>query len=335
MQSLSYSAGRFRTSHLAHAAACARRRRGGSARASSADALGEQLAAAVRRRRCVQLLEVALQTEEIDVARCCLLIAQHRTPDLDVEAYLAKLDAMGEELQAFLPPPDARYTRRMLLAINSFLYEHLGFRAASSAEYHTPATNCLDAVLDSRCGIPLTLAIVYLEMAKRAGLPMIGVHTPAHFLIRPVVEDVRVLVDCYNSGEIITLEDAEAMLSPLYGAGAKVKIDASFFEDDDPKPRAMLTRMLTNLKQTYFNAQQYDDALLVIEMQELCAPDESIVRLNARDRGVCLYLLQRFAEAALELRGYLDGFPGAVDREAVEGIISMCRSRRTDGGEAV
>jgi regulator of sirC expression with transglutaminase-like and TPR domain len=77
---------------------------------------------------------------------------------------------------------------------------------------------------------------------------MLGVNLPMHFMIRPAVEDVEVLVDPFNAGEIICVEDAEALLSPLYGDGSKVEIDRTFFNDNKPKPRSFLTRMLTNLK---------------------------------------------------------------------------------------
>ena len=67
---------------------------------------------------------------------------------------------------------------------------------------------------------------------------------PAHFVVRPVAEGVEALVDVYNAGAIIAVEDAEELLGPLYGQGAKIQIDRSFFDDDAPKPRSILTRML-------------------------------------------------------------------------------------------
>ena len=227
-----------------------------------------------RRRRGLSLFaeELAKPDAEVDIARASLHIALHHTPSLDVEAVVARLDEMGLELQAFLPPPESRYTRRMLLAINRYLFEHLGFRGAPKSAFYSVGNSCLDVVLSSRTGtcagpgaparcpqaltahltprpgIPLTLSLVYMQMAQRAGLPMVGVNLPAHFMIRPAVEDVEVLVDPYNGGEIISVEDAEALLSPLYGEGATIEIDRSFFKDNAPKPRSFLTRMLTNLK---------------------------------------------------------------------------------------
>jgi regulator of sirC expression with transglutaminase-like and TPR domain len=205
----------------------------------------------------------------VDVARAALFIAMHRTPELDVDACIAQLDDMGRALEARLPPPDERYTRRMLLAINAFMFEELGFRGADKTAFYVTENSCLDVVLATRRGIPLTLSLVYIELARRVRLPMVGVNIPAHYLIRPAVEDIevwrswpalprrqhaltcmraQVLVDPFNGGALICVEDAEALLAPMYGTDAKVEIDRSFFRDNEPKPRSFLTRMLTNLK---------------------------------------------------------------------------------------
>lgn len=85
----------------------------------------------------------------------------------------------------------------------------------------------------------------------------------------------------------------------------------------------MLTRMLTDLKQIYFNSKQYDIALPMIDHQALCVPDASIAAMNRRDRGICMYLSGRFVEAIAELQGFLDAYAAAVDRQAVEGALSL------------
>ena len=288
---------------------------------------------ALRRRRGLALFEqeLAQADEDVSVVRGALYIALHHAPDVDVDAYLARLEDWGRELREHhLPPPDQRYTRRMLLAINAFMFDVLGFKGAPNAEWGAVDNSCLNHVLDQRTGIPLTLSMVYLELARAAGLPCVGVNLPAHFVVRPVAEGVEALVDVYNAGAIIAVEDAEALLSPLYGQGAKIVIDRSFFNDDQPKPRAMLTRMLTNLKQIYFNSKQYDSALLMIEYQALCAPDASIAAMNQRDRGICLYLSGRYVDAIAELQGYLDVYAAAVDRQAIEGAcLRDVRVRRS------
>jgi regulator of sirC expression with transglutaminase-like and TPR domain len=136
--------------------------------------------------------ELAKEDSQVDVARAALFIAMHRTPELDVAACIAQLDDMGRALEARLPPPDERYTRRMLLAINAFMFEELGFRGADKTAFYVTENSCLDVVLATRRGIPLTLSLVYIELARRVRLPMVGVNIPAHYLIRPAVEDIEV-----------------------------------------------------------------------------------------------------------------------------------------------
>ena len=275
--------------------------------------------------------ELAQADAEVSVARGALYIALHHAPDIDVEAYMSRLEDWGRQLrEQHLPPADQRYTRRMLLAINAFMFDVLGFKGAPNSEWGVVDNSCLNHVLDARTGIPLTLSVVYLELARAAGLPCVGVNLPAHFVVRPVAEGSEALVDVYNAGAIIAVEDAEEMLSPLYGQGARIVIDRAFFDDNTPKPRSLLTRMLTNLKQIYFNSKQYDSALLMIEYQALCAPDASIAAMNQRDRGICLYLSGRYVDAIAELQGYLDVYAAAVDRQAIEGacLRDVCGSCR-------
>ena len=202
--------------------------------------------------------ELEKADEEVSVTRAALFIAMHRFPDIEPDTYLSRLEDWGRELQDHLPPADQRYTRRMILAINAFMFDVLGFKGAPNGEWGSVENSCLNHVIENRTGIPLTLSIVYLDLARSAGLPMVGVNLPAHFVVRPVAEGVEALVDVYNAGAIIAVEDAEELLSPLYGQGAKISIDRSFFDDNTPKPRSILTRMLTNLKQIYFNSKQYD-----------------------------------------------------------------------------
>ena len=285
---------------------------------------------------------------DIDVARACLYIAMHRRATLDVEHYMRRLDEMGAELQARLPPADSRVTRRMLKAINSYLYdEGLGFRGADAEEYTQPDSSCFDQVLDRKRGLPIMMSLLYLELARRVRFPMAGVNLPSHFMarprlrhparrdqehgprlddsgggsappqVRPLVEGSEMLVDPFNGGEMIDVPTAEARLAPLYGQGVKITIDTSFFADSTSKPRTFLTRVLTNLKQLYFNSGAHDDALLMIDYQQYAAPDRRVRALNSRDRGICLFMAQRYADAVAELQGYLAAFPEAVDLDAI------------------
>ena len=195
-----------------------------------------------------------------------------------------ELDVLAAELEATLPPPEQRFPLRTLKAISRYMFHTLGFKG-NQEEFYDPRNSCLDEVLARRTGIPITLALVYMELARRVGVPMVGVNLPAHFMIRPVVEDMEVLVDCFNDGELKFVEDVEDMLKKFYtmGEADKLTIDRSFFADNWMKPRAFLTRMLTNLKQIYFNNDE--------------------VRRRDADRGVSGALRARREGGALQQAG--------------------------------
>ena len=145
----------------------------------------------------------------------------HRRPELSrVEDAVEELDELAAELEKLLPPNEEdRFPLRTLKTVSRFMFEDLGFRGNEEA-FYDPRNSCLDEVLARRVGIPITLSLVYMELAKRVGLPMVGVNLPSRFMIRPVVEDMEVLVDCFNRGEILFVEDVEEMLgkfSPARG----------------------------------------------------------------------------------------------------------------------
>jgi len=261
------------------------------------------------------------EDEDIDMVRSALLIAMHRNTELDIEHYAARVESMAEELEAFLPPPDERYPLRMIAAVSKYLYEEMKFQG-NKEDYYDPDNSCLDKVLDQRVGIPISISLVYMELAKRVGFPMIGVNMPLHFMIRPLNGEVEVLVDPFDNGKVLFVEDAEQLLGDHYGQDAKLKIDRSFFQDNNIHPRTFFTRMLTNLKQIYFNAKDYENALLITEYQQAASPNEEVANFNRRDRGILLYLMQRYREATEELELYLQMSPEAPDGERVRMIIS-------------
>lgn len=270
------------------------------------------LFAAVAQQRRGEMLfaeEMSKPDDEIDFVRAACFVAMHRRPDESrVEDALMELDELAAELERTLPPPEERFPLRTLKAISRFVFDDLGF-VGDAENFYDPRNSCLDEVLARRKGIPITLSLVYMELARRVGVPMVGVNFPAHFMIRPVgVEDMEVLVDCFNRGELKFVEDVEETLRAHYGMaeGETLQIDRSFFEDEGVKPRAFFTRVLTNLKQIYFNREEYAAALQIVAFQSHCAPDARVAAYNRRDGGICLFLMKRYEEAIEELAGYLE-----------------------------
>ncbi len=249
-----------------------------------------------------------IQAEPIDLGRAALWIAQEAYPDLDVEEYLAALDEMAAELQERLPRE--RYPLRILKALNQYLFEDLGFRG-NHHNYYDPRNSFLNEVIDRRTGIPITLSIVYLELARRVDFPMAGVGMPGHFLVRPLFEGAEIFVDPFHQGEILFPEDCQERLAQIYGPGVPWQ---DHYLQPTP-PRLILVRLLNNLKQIYLRRGDLEPALAAVERILLLIP-EALVHL--RDRGLLYYRLGRWQEARRDLRQYLAQAPYASEINPVD-----------------
>src|SRR4051812_25017586 len=211
--------------------------------------------------------------DAIPLDEAALLIAAHAYPDLDVAAERARLDALaarcrGDELDVLL----------------EYLFGELGF-TGNRHEYYDPRNSFLNEVLHRRLGIPITLAVVTMEVGRRIGVPLLGVGMPGHFLVRygPVV------IGPFTGGRKLTEDDCRG----LVGAAAGIKMDESFLAPVGP--RAILSRMLANLRQLYVQAGDSRSLAWVVELRTaIPGSDPAGLAELARIR----VNLGRFAEAA-------------------------------------
>lgn len=250
-----------------------------------------------------------------DLAVAALLIARVEYPALDTGRYVAQLDFLGVEAGrrlAVAPQPDdtppdvdpGRYAQ--VVALNTYLFDELGF-AGNEADYGDPRNSFLNEVIDRRTGIPITLSLVYMEIARRAGLPVEGVNFPGHFLLRcrarralPHAEDL--IIDPFHGGALLSRD----LLARQ--AGTRQLPRAT-------KPQ-ILARMLTNLKRVYVKMQSFPQARSVSDL--LIAIDPSAIT-ELRDRGLLAYHLKDFSAALRDLQAYLKLIPsGEQDEEERE-----------------
>ncbi len=124
--------------------------------------------------------EINLPEAQIDLGKAALYLAKEEYPELDAEEYLNALDVMAAEIKERLPKET--YPLRIIKSINNYLYQDLGFKG-NTREYYDPRNSFLNQAIERRTGIPITLALVYLEIAKRIDFPMVGIGMPGHFLI--------------------------------------------------------------------------------------------------------------------------------------------------------
>jgi regulator of sirC expression with transglutaminase-like and TPR domain len=203
--------------------------------------------------------EINQPEDRIDLAKAALYIAQIEYPNLDIQVYLDALDSMAQGVKERLP--ESRYPLRVLQIINQYLYGDLQFHG-NEADYYSPCNSFLNDVIDRRTGIPITLSLVYLEIAKRIDFPMRGIGMPGHFIIRPDFEDVEIFVDPFNQGEIMFMEDCRQKLIDIY----QQHIPA--LPNDLLQPvgkKQFLLRMLNNLQMIYLNQPDFQRALMIKE----------------------------------------------------------------------
>lgn len=261
--------------------------------------------------------EVQQPDEQIDLERAALYLAQEDYPTLDVEEYLNALDTMAAEVEE--RSPNETYPLKKIQAINRYLYNELEF-VGNTVDYYDPRNSFLNEVIDRRTGIPITLSLLYLAIARRIGLPMVGINMPGHFLIRPVIEDAEICVDAFHQGEILFPQDCEARLAQMYGR--PVALESTFLQA--VTARRYLARMLTNLKMTYINRGDLQHALAAIDRLLLLFPNAPT---ELRDRGLIYYRLDRPVEAQHDLTAYLTLDPSAADAPAIQKLLQALQAK--------
>jgi regulator of sirC expression with transglutaminase-like and TPR domain len=200
------------------------------------------------------LAEIDRVDRQIDVSTAALYIAQVEYPDLDTNRYQATLANMAIEVAKRLP--ETQYPLKTIQTINEYLYDELGFHG-NELDYYNPCNSLLNDAIDRRTGIPITLAVIYLEIAKQIEFPMIGIGMPGHFLIRPNFEDAGIFVDVFNRGEILFVEDCRQKLMQIY------QQDIPFLPPEILQPvtnRQILARILNNLQATYLYRPDFERA---------------------------------------------------------------------------
>jgi regulator of sirC expression with transglutaminase-like and TPR domain len=255
--------------------------------------------------------EINQPDAQIDLARAALYIAQAEYLDLDIAEYLNALDVMAAEVEERLPVE--RYPLRVIQSLNQYLYDDLGY-IGNTSDYYDPRNSFLNNVIDRRTGIPITLSLVYLEVARRLDFPMIGINMPGHFLIRPEFQDAGIFVDAFNRGEILFEQDCEERLAQMYGR--PVRLQPEFIEP--VSNRHLLARMLTNLKLIYLNHKDLPRALATVERTLLLFPDAP---RELRDRGLLYYQIGYRSKASQDLEIYLAMVPEAEDADVIRQLL--------------
>jgi regulator of sirC expression with transglutaminase-like and TPR domain len=247
-------------------------------------------------------------------------VAQDEAPALDTQGVLMQIDALGDKLKRRIPA-DAVPLQR-LRYLNRFFFQELGF-AGNVNDYYDARNSYLHEVLVTRRGIPITLALLYVEFASQAGLVAHGVNFPAHFLVKLRMPRGEVVIDPF-SGHSLSREDLEERLGPYRrqrGLVGDFEAPLGLFLQS-AAPRDVMARLLRNLKELHSSAEDHARLLAVMERLVILLPQAWDER---RDRGLAFAELGNDNLAAADLALYLEHCGDAEDAPALRERLAELR----------
>lgn len=255
--------------------------------------------------------------DEIDLLRAALAIAAGDYPGLDVDFYLARVDQIASAVRARCGDEFSPY--RSIASINYVLFREQGFRG-NRDDYYDPKNSFLNEVLERKTGIPITLSVLYMEVARRVGLKLHGVGFPGHFLVKYIGDGEEIVIDPFQEGMVKSDEELQALLNELYRG--EFALDPQFLQP--VTKRQILGRMLNNLKAIYLQREDWHRSLSVADHLVVLDPDSTEDR---RDRGLLYLKLECFSSAVEDLEAYLRMTPDAEDAVAIREQVVFLKRR--------
>ena len=245
----------------------------------------------------------------------CLKLAQileHH--DLDVSKYVEKINDIGNSLRMKIS--GIKNPTYLISMLNEYLFDELGFRGAEE-DYYDPGNSFLNVVFDKKTGIPITLSIIYAEIAKNIGLDLQIVGFPGHVIVKYKNE---IILDPFYRGRLLTIDNLEEILDRNFGDG--VEFIPEYL--NEATTEQLLTRLLRNLKNAYTQSYAYDNAMKCTDMILGMRPESPE---EIRDKGILEERLLRYDKALPLLNKYLELQPEADDADFILELIKSVREK--------
>jgi regulator of sirC expression with transglutaminase-like and TPR domain len=250
---------------------------------------------------------LARRSTAIDLDRAALEIARMEYPDLDSGPCLRQIDeyawAIADRTR------DMADGERFVAMANAWLFGEQGFQG-NQDDYYNPENSYLNRVLETRLGIPITLSLIYIEVARRLAKPVFGIALPNHFLIRYDDGQYATYIDPFHGGTLLDAERCREL----------AQVESLEAEDFAPvSKRTTVMRMLNNLRQIYFGRQDAERVLRIVDLLIAANPSGAD---EYKQRAVALALLKRMNAAMAAFQRYLELSPNAEDKAQIEEHMS-------------
>jgi regulator of sirC expression with transglutaminase-like and TPR domain len=255
---------------------------------------------------------------DFDLALGALLIASTESHDVDIDGVLANLDRMASAASARIPNDGNEL--QQLNAVIDLLFGVIGF-SGNRDDYYDPRNSYLNHVLDRRLGIPITLSLLCIEVGRRAGVPIVGIGMPGHFLIRHR-DEPNFFVDSFNGGLLLSQDECGALMREA--AGDAVRLEGHHL--NPVTSREILSRILRNLKAIYWDREEFDQCITTIGALMAVLPDRPE---EQRDRGVVHLKAGNHQQSAEDFTAYIEAAPNAEDIETVRNALSRLRDSQS------
>ena len=245
----------------------------------------------------------------------CLKLAQIlEYPELNISKYIEKINGMGNSMKIKIG--EVKNPTYLISVLNEYLFDELGFHGAEE-DYYDPVNSFLNVVLDKKTGVPITLSILYSEVAKHIGLDLRIVGFPGHVIVKYKKE---MILDPFYRGRLLTIEDLEKILNRNFGE------DVEFVPEylNEATTEQLLTRLLRNLKNAYTQSYAYDNAMKCTDMILGMQPESPE---EIRDKGILEERLLRYDKALPLLNKYLELEPEADDADFILELIKSVREK--------
>lgn len=254
------------------------------------------------------LVHGGIEDERIDLLQAALTFARIEYPQLDPAPYLRQIEIFAHRVTGKIDDPGD--PAQCIAALNHVLFDEEMFRG-NTADYYNPRNSFINDVLDRRLGIPITLALLYMEVARRAGFQLFGVGMPGHFLLKHYDIDGRsFFIDAFERGSVLSEDDCKRKIESIHEGQITLRPEFLLIVTR----RQMLTRMLNNLRAIYFSRRDFRRALHVVDLILVIYPRSPE---DVKQRAALRYNLNDYRGALNDFEEYVKMAPDASDAEEI------------------